>query len=327
MKPVISVIIPIYESEKFLSKCVESVLSQTFKDFELILVDDGSKDKSGEICDYYAKIDNRVIVIHKSNSGANASRIVGVNRSQGDYIFFVDSDDMLSNMALEALYSCFLYNNIDIAVGSMQIIHNNKTKVSYNDLKNGVYDRVTYIKSLLKGACHIGLHSKLYKRTVFTESVFALPDTVRHHEDLFMNVAIAANINYIGVFNEIQAYIYIYQNLNSVSRSTLMSMSEFGIVGFNIRQVLLKSDLWDSCIGEFTDYVYSTIYNYYVLQNIPFIEINKLKHDLEICPRGYWLFVEILNNNILLRRIFLLLVNVKRCIIKYLVELKHLFEK
>ena len=173
MKPVISVIIPIYESEKFLSKCVDSVLAQTFKDLELILVDDGSKDKSREICDYYAKKDDRVIVVHKLNSGANASRIVGINKSQGKYILFLDSDDMLPDRALESLYKCFLCNNIDIAIGSMIIMHNNKSKVSNNYLDNGIYNRESYIKALLTEKCHSGLHSKLYKKTFYHYGLLA----------------------------------------------------------------------------------------------------------------------------------------------------------
>lgn len=326
MKPVISVIIPIYESEKFLSKCVDSVLAQTFKDLELILVDDGSKDKSREICDYYAKKDDRVIVVHKLNSGANASRIVGINKSQGKYILFLDSDDMLPDRALESLYKCFLCNNIDIAIGSMIIMHNNKSKVSNNYLDNGIYNRESYIKALLTEKCHSGLHSKLYKKTIFTEDVFVLPENVFHHEDLFMNIAIAGNVNNVGIFNDIQAYIYTYQNPNSVSRSSSISTSEIFCLTYYIKKVLLKIGLLDNCIQEFVDHIYVTIYYNYILKDITFTELNKLKHDFNIHPYRHWHYVEILNNKLFLRRIFLFCIKVKQYIIKCLVRLKHQFE-
>lgn len=100
-----SIVIPVYNVEKYLSECVDSILSQTFTDFELILVDDGAKDNSGKICDEYAQKDNRVKVIHKANGGAADSRNVGVTQANGEYLMFIDSDDYLDRpTALEEIY-------------------------------------------------------------------------------------------------------------------------------------------------------------------------------------------------------------------------------
>lgn len=100
-----SIVIPVYNVEKYLSECVDSILAQTFGDFELILVDDGAKDSSGQICDEYAKKDERVRVIHKPNGGAADSRNVGTAHAQGEYLMFIDSDDYLDrNTALEEIY-------------------------------------------------------------------------------------------------------------------------------------------------------------------------------------------------------------------------------
>lgn len=93
--PLLSIIVPVYNVEQYLPRCIDSILEQTFQDFELILVDDGSKDKSGEICDEYAKKDNRIIVIHQENKGVNAARNAGLDIATGSYITFVDSDDWI----------------------------------------------------------------------------------------------------------------------------------------------------------------------------------------------------------------------------------------
>ena len=91
-----SIIVPVYNVEKYLRECIDSILCQTFTDFELILVDDGSKDESGKICDEYAEKDNRIKVIHKENGGQSTARNCGVKESSGKYIVFLDSDDFIS---------------------------------------------------------------------------------------------------------------------------------------------------------------------------------------------------------------------------------------
>ena len=111
----VSIIVPVYQVENYIRKCVDSILAQTFTDFELILVDDGSKDKSGQICDEYARMDTRVKVIHKENGGAADTRNRGVNQAVGNYVMSVDSDDYLATTMLECLYRNILNENADIA--------------------------------------------------------------------------------------------------------------------------------------------------------------------------------------------------------------------
>lgn len=109
--PTISVIVPVYNVENYLKICVTSILAQTYSDFELILIDDGSTDSSGKICDEYAIIDNRIIVIHQTNQGQAAARNTAVQIAKGEWIHFVDSDDMIHPQMLEVLYNgAKLYN-------------------------------------------------------------------------------------------------------------------------------------------------------------------------------------------------------------------------
>ena len=100
----VSIIVPVYQVEKYIRQCVDSILAQTFTDFELILVDDGSKDQSGQICDEYARMDTRVKVIHKENGGLSDARNTGMDQASGKYFMFVDSDDYIAPTMLVAKF-------------------------------------------------------------------------------------------------------------------------------------------------------------------------------------------------------------------------------
>ena len=114
--PAVSIIVPVYNVEKYLRECLDSILNQTFKDFELILIDDGSKDKSGEICDEYAKIYNNITVVHQKNQGQAAARNNGVKISEADWIMFVGSDDVIHPDLLQFLYKAAKESNSGMAV-------------------------------------------------------------------------------------------------------------------------------------------------------------------------------------------------------------------
>ena len=103
--PKISIIVPIYNVEKYLDKCIKSILNQSFEDFELILVNDGSTDSCGVICDKYKKLDGRITVIHKANGGLSSARNAGIDIARGEYIGFVDSDDYIHEKMYEILYN------------------------------------------------------------------------------------------------------------------------------------------------------------------------------------------------------------------------------
>ena len=112
--PVLSVIIPVYRVEKYIEKCINSLLTQTYIDFEILLIDDGSPDRSGEICDTFAKSDKRVKVYHKQNGGVSSARNLGLERAQGEYITFIDSDDWIDPDCLERIMSICVQQDLDI---------------------------------------------------------------------------------------------------------------------------------------------------------------------------------------------------------------------
>lgn len=113
-EPIISVIVPVYKAEKYLHKCVDSLLEQTFTDFEILLVDDGSPDKSGEICDEYAEKDSRIRVFHKENGGVSSARNLALDNAKGEFVMFLDSDDWLDNVCLDVCINTINDNVLDV---------------------------------------------------------------------------------------------------------------------------------------------------------------------------------------------------------------------
>lgn len=137
-----SVIVPIYKVEKYLERCIESMLSQTFSDFELILVDDGSPDKCPEICDKYAKKDNRITVIHKENGGLVSARQAGIKIAKGEYIFNLDADDAVENDALESAFEIIKSTDADIVSFSHKYYANGQIGETVHDiLAEGLYEK------------------------------------------------------------------------------------------------------------------------------------------------------------------------------------------
>ena len=115
----ISIIVPVYNTEKYLRRCIDSVLAQTYQDFELLLIDDGSKDSSGAICDEYAAQDARVRVFHKENGGVSSARNVGLDNARGEWITFVDADDWIESDMLELLLRKGEETGADIVMGDL----------------------------------------------------------------------------------------------------------------------------------------------------------------------------------------------------------------
>ena len=128
----VSIIVPVYQVEKYIRQCVDSILAQTFTDFELILVDDGSKDQSGQICDEYAKVDERVRVIHTENVRAADARNKGMDQAVGNYFMFIDSDDYIASTMVEYLYEVILKENADIAACNYLYFFENANKKDFS---------------------------------------------------------------------------------------------------------------------------------------------------------------------------------------------------
>lgn len=138
----VSVIVPVYNVEKYLKRCVESILSQTMENLEIILVDDGSTDQSGTICDEYAKKDSRIKVMHKKNGGLSSARNAGLAIAQGKYVGFVDSDDDIENIMYERMYETIEKENVDFVMSDyIRIPENGEIYLKTLEIEKGRYDR------------------------------------------------------------------------------------------------------------------------------------------------------------------------------------------
>ena len=124
--PEVSVIIPVYKVEKYIHKCIDSVLNQTFRDIQVILVDDGSPDNCGHICDEYSKADKRVSVVHKENGGLSDARNAGMKYAEGNYILFVDSDDYIEHDMIEYMYSRIKDSDADMATCGIYEVYSDR---------------------------------------------------------------------------------------------------------------------------------------------------------------------------------------------------------
>lgn len=165
--PKLSVIVPVYKVEKFLSKCIESILNQTYKDLELILIDDGSPDKCPKICDEYAKKDDRIVVIHKENKGVSVARNTGLDIAKGNYIGFVDSDDFIDNKMYETMISELEMNKCDLAICGYDYVDedsnvNRPYKISENEILN--QHDVMKKQYDINPTIRFGVVNKLYKK-------------------------------------------------------------------------------------------------------------------------------------------------------------------
>ena len=175
MNPLISVIVPVYKAEKYLDKCVQSIVNQTYKNLEIILVDDGSPDNCPEMCDEWAKKDSRIKVIHKENSGAASARNAALDIALGDYIGFVDSDDYIEPNMLDELYDSMQSNGADISICANDEVDENYNFIKENKVPSDEFVITPYDCFLnIYGAnyAHCIIPNKLYKKEIWQDIRF-----------------------------------------------------------------------------------------------------------------------------------------------------------
>lgn len=231
----LSVIIPVYNVEKYLERCVNSVLNQNYENMEIILVDDGSNDSSGKLCDILAKHDNRIKVIHQKNGGVSVARNTGIDNADGYYIDFLDSDDELLPNVFNDLIPLMEKNKLDMISYSLQKVNPNRIKTSNHtgeftvvDGKSALIDEIMH-----DGAC---VTNKIYTQKAIGNIRFPVG---RLFEDTAVSFKFIANCNKVGIIDK--AYYNYYYNPNSISNTS-----------FNVKArwdfVLAREDVYKYCI-------------------------------------------------------------------------------
>ncbi|WP_342985837.1 glycosyltransferase family 2 protein [Clostridium saudiense] len=208
MKDVVSVIIPIYKVEEYIYDCIESVIKQSYRNLEIILVNDGSPDKCGEICNDYSKKDNRIKVIHKENGGLSSARNVGLYNSSGKYIVFIDSDDFVKEDYIELLLKSLIESNSDISMCSFEYVEKFNVKVNENILnENKIYSNFDIIKKTLEGKVQFYAWNKMYKRELFINNLISYPEG-RLYEDMPTFMKLLLNSKKVSYINKV---LYSYR--------------------------------------------------------------------------------------------------------------------
>lgn len=223
-QPKISILVPVYKVEAYLGRCIESVLSQDFTDFELILVDDGSPDLCGKICDDYARIDSRVKVIHQVNGGLASARLSAYQAAVGKYFLFVDSDDYLLPNALRLLYEEIEEGYDIVRTSPLRVTEKGEQWVEHYDFEDGVIDdKDIYIQYLLRDKIAPYLHGAIFKSSLFTEEDFAknIKYRISIGEDWIINFNISARVNK-ALFLPQSTYAY-FINTSSMMHQKVIS--------------------------------------------------------------------------------------------------------
>ena len=209
--PAISIIVPVYKAEKYIQRCIDSLLSQTFKDFEILLIDDGSPDKSGEICDGYARVDSRVKVFHQENGGVSSARNYGLNKSTGEWIMFVDADDWLNE---EALQLCMKnVSNAEFIRFGMNFVYSQSHAVVDKSL-NEIWTYDEYLKKVISRETILGVWGGIYKRYLFEKNNIRFNSAYTLGEDWLVLYFLLQNTSKIMLIDQ---PLYNYNMMNCES--------------------------------------------------------------------------------------------------------------
>ena len=246
----ISVVMPVYNGDKYLNRAIDSIISQTIKDWELIAVDDGSKDSSPEILDEYAKKDTRIKVIHKQNSGVSDARQSGVDVAKGDYIIQFDCDDWAEPDYLEVLYTKAIETDADMVW--CDIIGETKDGPHRWNMKHAE-DIVSIIKRLIVGDLWGGLWFRMFKSSIYHNENVSFPPKCICWEDLAFLISALVQCKKIAYCDK-ALYHYDLTNASSITHSWSVKLLENGylIALSHIHTSLERAGLLEQCTYELT---------------------------------------------------------------------------
>lgn len=209
----VSIIVPVYNVRNYIEKCIDSLISQTYSNLEIILVDDGSTDGSEKVCDVFEKKDCRVKVIHKKNGGQSEARNMGLDIASGDYITFVDSDDYVTNNYIEFLLDLLVSNDADISIGSYTYVTSQIVKSRATKEFKILEPHETTRRMLLDDGFDMGVWAKMFKAILFEDIRFP---SGKYFEDSLITYQLVAKSKR-NIFNSESIYFYVNRNDSTVN--------------------------------------------------------------------------------------------------------------
>jgi len=258
MNDLISVIVPVYNVEKYIKRCIESIINQSYLNIEIILVNDGSTDSSGIICDKYSEVDNRIKVLHKKNGGLSDARNVGLKVAQGNYITFIDSDDWIHVNYIKTLYTLILKSNSDVSIcnfkktSSEELIEDTEEESIYQFTNVEALEQLfgeLYVQMVI--AC-----AKLYKSSLFNEISFPVN---RIHEDEFTTYKLLFKSSKV-ILTTKKLYYYWQRNDSITGSSINYKQTMDKILALTERATFFNNNK----LNVLGDRTYKNIFIYYI---------------------------------------------------------------
>lgn len=234
----ISFIVPVYNVEMYIKKCVESIINQDYKNIEIILIDDGSTDKSSKIIDELSKKDKRIITIHKPNGGVSSARNIGLDRAKGEYILFVDGDDFIDSDYASYFVNLINTDTFDIAYSSKCYDLNNKTRSETDNYK--VYNSDDAIEGIYLGKFGVAVWNKIYKREFLNKNKIRFDENIWYGEGMLFNIVCLKNTDRIIVGDRL-VYHQVF-NPQSAMRKFNMESNLCGIRSLDIQKSILSTN-------------------------------------------------------------------------------------
>lgn len=281
MDELISVIIPIYKVEAYLERCVDSVLLQTYRNLEIFLVDDGSPDRCGEICDSYAEKDSRIRVIHKQNGGLSDARNAALDVCKGEYISFVDSDDYVSEDFIESLYHAIMTFHTKLAVcGIIKFDESGSSTVDYAPSET---ERCVFGEEMMETVWRPAACNKLYHRSLFDEIRYPFG---KLYEDLYIYHDILGKIDAVS-FTGKNTYFY-FNRQSSIMNKRYDIRNTDAIEGLDLRIKKLREMKYTELADRQLSFLFNnTVEAFEKLNKTNMIEQEKLKEVKKICNRHF----------------------------------------
>lgn len=244
--PKVSVIIPAYNAESYIDKAIESLMNQTFKNIEIIVVNDGSTDKTKEVLEKF----NQIKVITQLNKGSSQARKVGYEISSGEYIIFLDSDDFIDLDYIEKMYKQIVISNADICISDIVYLESNSKNLIFENVEERE-ESENVIKKLLSGKLSFSMSNKLYKKKCIKSSFFDFE--LRYGEDTYSLLNIIDNSKIITKLKD-KSYYYYVKNANSLMNSKVVPIENYELGYKKLKENFL--------IGRYDEYIYSFKYSY-----------------------------------------------------------------
>lgn len=239
MKPLITIIVPIYEAEKYLNKCIESLVNQTYTNIEIILVNDGSPDSCSSICEKWKRIDDRIVVLNKENGGQSDARNAGMKIAKGEYFIFVDSDDYVSKDYVGYLFDILETNKADIAVGKMEkFLEDSSLEIKQNDREYIlIFNSIEAIQDFLYEKHFVtSVTAKIYKRELFEGIEFPKG---KKYEDLYVLYKIVSKCN-IVVYGNKSIYYYMIRRGSTIGTLDPVKNKDFLLAAKEVHRYVVN---------------------------------------------------------------------------------------